>query len=123
MLISGAHVIIYSTDAEADRRFLQEKLGLSGVDAGEGWLIFSLPPAELAVHPAEKNNLHEIFFLCDDIARLVEALERGGVPCSPVETHAWGLLTHVNLPGGGTLGIYEPKHTRPGGEAGPWEPA
>ena len=112
-LISGAHAIIYSKDAEADRAFLRDVLGLAHVDAGAGWLIFGLPPAELAVHPAEKNNHHEFFFLVKDIQIFMTAMSDKGVPCDPVESRNWGELTHIRLPGGGKVGVYQPKHASP----------
>lgn len=112
-MISGAHVIIYSTDAEADRAFLRDVLGLRGVDAGEGWLIFALPPAEVAVHPAERGGAHELYLLTDDVAELVAALRRLGAPCTDPEDRGWGVLTQVTLPGGGQIGVYEPRHERP----------
>jgi catechol 2,3-dioxygenase-like lactoylglutathione lyase family enzyme len=112
-LIYGAHAIIYSKDAEADRAFLRDILGLASVDAGDGWLIFGLPPAELAVHPAEKNNVHEFFFMCKDIQAFLTAMADKGVPCDPVESTSWGELTHIKLPGGGKVGVYQAKHASP----------
>ncbi len=112
-LITGAHTIIYSKDAEADRAFLRDIFGLANVDAGEGWLIFALPPAELAVHPAEKNDVHEIFFMVKDIQAFITAMGDKGVPCDPVESTSWGELTHIKLPGGGKVGVYQPRHARP----------
>jgi len=112
-MISGAHAIIFSTDAEGDRAFLRDVLDLHGVDAGEGWLIFGLPSAEVAVHPADENDVHELYLLCDDVQRLTVALGERGVECAPVEDRGWGLLTRLTLPGGGRLGIYEPRHARP----------
>ncbi|MGA2504767.1 MAG: extradiol dioxygenase [Anaerolineales bacterium] len=112
-LITGAHAIIYSKDAEADRAFLRDIFGLANVDAGEGWLIFALPPAELAIHPAEKNDVHEIFFMVKDIQAFITAMGDKGVPCDPVESTSWGELTHIKLPGGGKVGVYQPRHARP----------
>jgi catechol 2,3-dioxygenase-like lactoylglutathione lyase family enzyme len=112
-LISGAHAIIYSKDAEADRAFLRDVLGLAHVDAGDGWLIFALPPGELAVHPAEKNNVHELFFMVKDVQVFLTAMGDKGVPCDPVESTSWGELTHVRLPGGGKVGVYQPRHASP----------
>lgn len=112
-MIVGAHSIIYSEDPEADRAFLRDVLQLPAVDAGGGWLIFGLPPAELAVHPSRKNDVHEFFLMCDDVAALIAEMKRRDVVCSPPETVAWGVLTHVSLPGGGKLGIYQPRHARP----------
>ena len=112
-MINGAHSIIYSKDPEADRRFLRDVLGLPSVNVGEGWLIFGLPPAEVAVHPGDKNNVHELYLMCADVEALVAALRKRGQECGPVLNRGWGLLTQVNLPGGGKLGIYEPRHARP----------
>ena len=113
-MIVGAHSIIYSRDADSDRTFLRDVLGLSSVDAGDGWLIFALPPAEVAVHPSHENDVHEFYLMSDDVARLAARLRKQRIACSPVEDRGWGLLTRVTLPGGGTLGIYEPRHVRPG---------
>lgn len=112
--ITGAHAIIYSTDAGRDRAFLRDVLGLQSVDAGEGWLIFALPPAEVAIHPGDRNDVHELYLLTDDIEGLIARLRERGVGCAASEDRGWGLLTKVTLPGGGTLGIYEPRHARPG---------
>src|SRR5882762_3203040 len=110
-MISGAHMIIYSADAEADRAFLRDVLGFSPVDAGHGWLIFALPPAEIAVHPAAEGGKHEIYLMSADLPATVQTLENhSNVKCEPVTDQGWGLLTHLRLPGGGKLGIYQPKH-------------
>ncbi len=114
-MITGAHSIIYSRKPEADRAFLRDVLRLPHVDVGDSWLIFGLPPAEVAVHPSRKNDLHEFYFICEDAKAFVSAMARHGVPCSPVQNLGWGLLTRVTLPGGGTLGVYEPRHARPKG--------
>ncbi len=112
-LITGAHVIIYSKKPEADRVFLRDLLGLSHVDVGDGWLIFALPPAELAVHPSSKNNVHELYFMCSDIDKFVSTMKSKRVSCSPVQALSWGKRTQLRLPGGGKLGVYEPLHARP----------
>jgi hypothetical protein len=112
-LINGVHTIIYSKDAEADRVFLRDILGLANVDAGEGWLIFSLPTAELAVHPAEKNDIHELFFMVKDIQKFITAMRDKDVPCDTVESTSWGELSRIRLPGGGKVGVYQAKHARP----------
>ena len=109
-MIFGAHVIVYSKDATADRLFFREVLGLSSVDAGHGWLIFELPPAEAAVHPDERNNRHELYFMCDDLKTQVSALSEKGVQCSDVQEARWGSITKILLPGGGEVGLYQPKH-------------
>src|SRR5205823_565486 len=110
MMISGAHMILYSANAEADRAFLRDVLGFQSVDAGHGWLIFALPPAEIAVHPAEESGRHEIYLMCDDIAATIESLESRQVKCDAVAELQWGHLTYITLPGGGKLGLYQPKH-------------
>lgn len=112
-MINGAHVIIYSTNAEADRKFLRDVLKLSHVDVGEGWLIFKLPPSELAVHPTEENSVHELYFMCDDINKFVEGMKKHKIKCGAVNNQGWGMLSEVTLPGGGTIGVYEPRHERP----------
>jgi catechol 2,3-dioxygenase-like lactoylglutathione lyase family enzyme len=109
-VIFGAHVIVFSKDAAADRAFLRDALGLSSVDAGHGWLIFALPPAEVAVHPAEQNGRHELYLMCDDLRAEISSLGEKGVACSDVHEERWGSLTSIRLPGGGEVGLYQPKH-------------
>jgi len=112
-MITGAHAIIYSANPEADRAVLRDVLELTHVDVGGGWLIFGLPPAEVAVHPSEKNDVHELFLMCDDVVSFVEEMKRHSLTCGPVTDQGWGLLTRLTLPGGGKLGIYQPRHARP----------
>jgi hypothetical protein len=112
-MIIGAHSIIYSKDPGADRVFLRDVLGLPNVDVGDGWLIFALPPSELAVHPSEKNDVHEFYLMCADIEAFVEEVMTRGASCAPISNRGWGLLTQVSLPGGGQLGVYQPHHARP----------
>lgn len=112
-MINGAHVIINSTNPDADRTFLREVLRLPHVDVGHGWLIFGLPPAEVAVHPSDENGQHQLYLMCDDIEALVHEMEKTGIDCDKVKDVRWGLLTHLTLPGGGKLGVYEPRHERP----------
>jgi hypothetical protein len=125
-MITGAHSIIHSTNPEADRAFIRDVLGLSGVDAGGGWLIFGLPAAEVAVHPSEKNDVHELYLLCDDVEAVVQGLAERKVACGPVEKESWGLRSWIQLPAGGRLGVYEPRHARPNavspGSASVWLP-
>ena len=109
-MIFGAHVIVYSKDAEADRAFLRDVLEFKHVDAGHGWLIFALPPAEVAVHPAETNGAHELYFLCEDLKAEMERLTEKGVRCSEVQEQRWGSITKMQLPGGGEVGLYQPRH-------------
>jgi hypothetical protein len=112
-MIIGAHSIIYSESPVADRAFFRDVLGLPSVDVGGGWLIFGLPPAEVAVHPAEKNDVHELYLMCDDVELLVSEMKKRKIACGPVRDQGWGLLTEVTLPGGGKLGVYQPRHARP----------
>jgi hypothetical protein len=112
-MIIGAHSIVYSTSPDADRGFLRDVLRLSSVDVGEGWLIFGLPPAEVAVHPSTKNDVHELYLMCDDVEAFVAAMKSHGIACGPVQNQGWGLLTQLALPGGGKLGVYQPRHARP----------
>jgi hypothetical protein len=104
-------VILYSADAEADRAFLRDVLGLASVDSGGGWLIFQLPPSEVAVHPAETSGAAELYLVCDDVEATVTDLEGSGVVFEgPVSDEGWGRLTTIRLPGGGRLGLYEARH-------------
>lgn len=109
-MITGAHIILYSKDADADRRFLSDVLGFKSVDAGHNWLIFALPPSEAAIHPAEHNDAHELYLMCDDLKAEIAALSAKGVKCSGIEEQRWGSITKISLPGGGALGLYQPKH-------------
>jgi len=112
-MITGAHSVLYSKDPEADRAFFRDVLKLSNVDAGGGWLIFALPPAEVAVHPADRDDRHELYLMCDDIEAFVTQMTWKKIPCAPVADRGWGLLTQLTLPGGGKLGVYQPRHARP----------
>jgi hypothetical protein len=112
-MIVGVHSIIYSTNPEADRGFFRDVLRLPNVDVGEGWLIFGLPPAEVAVHPSDENGLHEFYLMCNNIETFLAAMKARGIACEPVQNRGWGLLTQVTLPGGGKLGVYQPRHARP----------
>src|ERR1700758_4307589 len=105
-MIFGAHVIVYSKDAEADRAFFRDVLGLAAVDAGHGWLIFALPPAEAAVHPAAAAGPTELYLMCDDLEGEIATLAEKGVRCSGIEQARWGAMARVRLPGGGELGLY-----------------
>jgi len=109
-MISGAHVIVYSKDAEADRAFFRDVLGFKSVDAGHGWLIFALPSAEAAFHPGEKNSIHELYLMCDDLKSEMAALAKKNVKCSQIHEERWGSITKVRLPGGGDVHLYQPKH-------------
>jgi hypothetical protein len=112
-MIRGAHIIVYSKDADADRNFMRDVLKFPFVDAGHGWLIFALPPAEIAVHPAGESESHELYLMCDDVNAFIAEMNGAGVACSAVSEQRWGFLTHVTLPGGGKLGVYQPKHASP----------
>jgi predicted enzyme related to lactoylglutathione lyase len=115
MAITGAHAILFSGDAAADRAFLADVVGLSSVDAGGGWLIFALPPAELAVHPAPADGGGcELYLMCDDLEATRRELEAKGAEfAGGVTEQRWGLVTAIALPGGGRLGLYEPRHASP----------
>jgi len=110
LMINGAHVIVYSNDADADRAFFRDILSFPAVDAGHGWLIFALPPAEVAVHPSDGTEKHELYLMCDDLEAEVASLAAKGVQSSEIFEERWGSVTTVVLPGGGRLGLYQPKH-------------
>jgi len=113
-MINGVHAILFSSDADGVRAFFRDVLGFSSVDAGGGWSIFALPPAELAAHPSDGDTRQELYLMCDDIEATVEELRRKGVELTgPVSDQGWGLLTSIRLPGGGQLGLYEPRHPTP----------
>ena len=112
-MFSGAHVVIYSKDAAADRKFFRDVLGFKAVDAGDGWLIFALPPGEAAFHPGEENDTHELFLMCEDLKATMAELKRKGVLCGEVHTAGWGAVTNFKLPGGGKIALYQPRHARP----------
>jgi catechol 2,3-dioxygenase-like lactoylglutathione lyase family enzyme len=113
-VITGVHAIVFTRDAEADRAFFRDVLGFPAVDAGDGWLIFALPPSELASHPTDGDPRHELYLMCDDLRATVEDLEAKGVDVgADVTDAAFGLMTSLRLPGGSELTLYEPKHPRP----------
>ena len=108
-MIYGSHIVLFSSDPDADRVFLADVLGFEHVDAGGGWLIFGLPPAEIAVHPAEGPGA-ELYFMCDDLTAEMRRLEGQGVQFSAVDEARWGSVTKIRLPGGGEVGLYQPSH-------------
>ena len=112
-MISGAHMMIFTRDEAADRAFLRDVLELPCIDSDGGWLIFKLPPAELGVHGGERNDHHELYLITDDLDAAIATLESRGVTCAESSTASWGRVTSVPLPGGGKLGLYEPRHARP----------
>src|SRR5580693_4466841 len=112
-MIVGSHVIIYSRDQAADRAFLRDVLKLPHVDVGGGWLIFGLPPSEVAIHPTEGVTSHEFYLMCKDVGAFIEAMRERALVCTPVREERWGMLTELTLPGGGKVGVYEPRHARP----------
>jgi catechol 2,3-dioxygenase-like lactoylglutathione lyase family enzyme len=123
-MITGAHVLLYSENPEADRAFFRDVLGFRAVDAGEGWLIFALPPSEAALHPIEGDNrrlLHGgqqllgavLYLMCDDVHSYIKWLEARKVACTPVEEEPWGIKTSFRLPSGGQIGLYQPTHPSP----------
>jgi catechol 2,3-dioxygenase-like lactoylglutathione lyase family enzyme len=109
-MISGAHVILYSKNADADRAFFRDVLTLESVDAGHGWLIFSLPPAEVAFHPSHEGDACELYLMCRDLKAEMASLANKGVSCPAPQETRWGSVTTVRLPGGGRVGLYEPRH-------------
>jgi hypothetical protein len=112
-MINGGHIILYSKDAEADKAFIKNVLKFAYVDVNRGWLIFKLPPAEIAVHPSDENDLHEFYLMTDDLELEIRNLKKAGVSCDAVSQQGWGRSTRIRLPGGGTLGLYQPRHQRP----------
>lgn len=112
-MINGAHIIIYSKDAEADKNFIKDILKFQYVDVNKGWLIFKLPPSEVAVHPSDENDLHEFYLMTDNLDSEIKTLKKAGVACDSVTQQSWGRSTRLKLPGGGSLGLYEPRHARP----------
>jgi hypothetical protein len=112
-MIIGAHIMLQSRDDKADQSFLKEVMKLGSVDAGEGFFIYGLPPAELAVHESDKNDVHEILLMCDDIEAFAADMKTRGIDCTPPANRGWGTLAQITLPGGGKLGVYQPHHKRP----------
>ncbi|HTC49866.1 MAG TPA: hypothetical protein VK722_21265 [Candidatus Aquilonibacter sp.] len=112
-MINGAHVVIHTTDSEADRAFFRDILKFPCIDAGHGWLIFAMPPTEAAFHDSEDNDRHELYLMCDDIAATLEDLKSKHAKVSEVSEQRWGKLASLTLPGGGRIGVYEPKHPSP----------
>jgi hypothetical protein len=112
-MIIGAHSILYSRNAEADRAFLRDVLKLPHVDVGEGWLIFGLPPAEIAMHPADEGDTQALYLMCADIEAFAAAMARESLACTPRQNLGWGVLTELTLPSGAKVGVYEPRHARP----------
>ncbi|MFZ0336149.1 MAG: VOC family protein [Candidatus Acidiferrales bacterium] len=119
-MITGTHILFYSTDPEADRAFLRDVLGFRNVDAGQGWLIFAMPPAEAAVHPGDESSARThagsqmlgavVYFMCDDVKATVRSLEAKKVKCAPLAQERWGIRTAITLPSGGQIGLYQPSH-------------
>jgi catechol 2,3-dioxygenase-like lactoylglutathione lyase family enzyme len=109
-MITGAHVVLYTKDAEADRAFFRDVLGFRNVDAGHGWLIFALPPAEAAMHPAEQNDRAELYLLCEDLNAELAGLVKKGVVFEEPHRERWGTIAKIRLPGGGAIGLYQPAH-------------
>jgi hypothetical protein len=109
-MIFGTHMIIYSKDADADKAFFRDVLEFPSVDAGHGWLIFALPPAEVAIHPSAESGAQELYFMCDDLRAEMAALAKKHVTCTEVQEARWGSTTKMRLPGGGEVGLYQPRH-------------
>jgi catechol 2,3-dioxygenase-like lactoylglutathione lyase family enzyme len=112
-MINGAHIIIYSKDTEADKAFFRDVLKLPNVDVGNGRLFFRLPTSDLALHESDENDVHQIWLMCDDVEAEAARLKAAGVTCEAAADRGWGIVTHIALPGGGKLGLYQPRHDRP----------
>jgi catechol 2,3-dioxygenase-like lactoylglutathione lyase family enzyme len=113
-MINGAHIIIYTDNAEADKAFFRDVLKLTNVDVGQGWLIFGLPASEAAFHPADGNTgTHELYLMTENVHTFIEAMKEKGVACTTPQDQGWGIITQLSLPGGGKLGVYQPRHARP----------
>ena len=112
-MLIGAHSIIYSTDPERDRAFLRDVIKMPNVDVHDGWLVFGLPPSEVAVHPSDKNGVQEFYLICDDVNEFVEEMRAHNVECSAIHDEGWGLITEIKLPSGSGLGVYQARHARP----------
>ena len=112
-MIIGAHVMLHSRDEGADRAFLSDVLGLRSVDAGDGYMIFGVPPAEMAIHGSDRNDLHQLYLMCEDIEDFVAEMAERAIAFTPPSFQGWGTMTEITLPGGGTLGVYQPHHKRP----------
>jgi hypothetical protein len=112
-MIIGAHIMLQSTNDRADMAFLTDVLKLNSINAGEGYMIFGIPPAELSVHGSDKNDIHQLYFMCDDIAAFTGEMTRHHIAFSTPVRQSWGTMTEITLPGGGRLGVYEPRHARP----------
>jgi hypothetical protein len=112
-VINGAHIVIHSKNPEADRAFFRDVLRFASVDAGHGWLIFAMPPFEAAFHDSDSNDRHELYLMCDDIVATLKDLSSKKVPVSEISEQRWGRLASFTLPGGGKIGIYQPKHPSP----------
>jgi hypothetical protein len=116
-MINGAHVLLFSEDPEADRKFFRDVLRFPAVDAGGGWLIFALPPTEVALHPSEEQGREAgpllsgpLYLMCDDVKTTIKSLEAKDVKCTPIKNERWGVVTTIRLPSGGEIGLYQPKH-------------
>jgi hypothetical protein len=112
-MIFGSHIVVYSKDAKTDRAFFHEVLGFPSVDAGHGWLIFELPPCEAAFHPAEDNDRPELYFMCHDLKAEMASLTAKGARFGDVQEARWGWIAKIKLPGGGEIGLYQPRHLSP----------
>ena len=112
-MINGAHIIISSKNPDADKAFFRDVLKFKNVDVGRGWLIFGLPSSEVAIHPSSKNNVHEFYLMVENVTTFIAEMTKQKIKCTKAEDQGWGVLTKIKLPGGGKLGVYEPRHARP----------
>src|SRR5207302_4534773 len=113
-MIIGAHIMLQSTNDRADMAFLTDVLKLQSINAGGGYMIYGIPPAEVSIHGSDRNDVHQLYFMCDDIAAFTGDMTRHGIAFSTPVRQSWGTLTEITLPGGGKLGVYQPRHPRPG---------
>ena len=112
-MINGAHIVFQSKDVEADKAFFKDVLKFGYVDVGNGRLIFRLPDSDLGLHESERNDVHELYLMCDDLVAEIARLTAAGVACDPPDDRGWGIVTRLRLPGGGSLALYQPRHERP----------
>ena len=112
-MLSGAHVMVHTANAEMDKAFFRDVLRFANVDAGNGRLIFALPPTDVMFHKAYENDRHELWFICADVDAFIDGMKQHGIACTAVRDEGWGLVTQLTLPGGGRLGVYQPRHARP----------
>jgi len=112
-MIIGAHIMLHSTNDKADMAFLSDVLKLQSINAGGGYMIYAVPPAEMSIHGSESNDIHRLYLMCQDIAAFTGEMTKHGIAFSTPVRQSWGTATEITLPGGGRLGVYQPRHERP----------